>query len=119
VSVMTVQDVDRDGIDAVASRALDVASAGTAGVYLSVDIDVLDGAYAWGTCGPEIGGLTGRELVRGLQIVAAGPIAAADCVEVAPMIDPSGNTARVGARIVVDILALRACRVRDGAAGNA
>jgi agmatinase len=113
VTVLTVQDVERDGIDAVATRALEVASDGTAGVYLSVDIDVLDGAYAWGTCGPEIGGLTGRELVRGLRIVGAGPIAAADCVEVAPMLDPSGNTARVGARIVVDILALRACGVRD------
>jgi agmatinase len=119
VTVLTVQDVERDGMDAVATRALQVASDGTAGVYLSVDIDVLDGAYAWGTCGPEIGGLTGRELVRGLQIVGAGPIAAADCVEVAPMLDPSGNTARVGARIVVDILALRACRVRDHEAVSA
>ena len=88
-------------------------------MYLSVDIDVLDGGFAWGTCGPEIGGLTGRELVRGLEIVASGPIAAADCVEVAPMLDPSGNTARVGARVVVDILALRALQVRDGTAVSA
>jgi arginase family enzyme len=83
-------------------------------VYLSVDIDVLDGAYAWGTCGPEIGGMTGRELIRALEIVAAGPIAAVDCVEVAPMFDPSGHTARVGARVVIDVLAARACRLRDG-----
>ena len=116
-STVRAADFDRLGVDEVVNRVRE--RAGDAPVYLSVDIDVLDGAYAWGTCGPEIGGLTGRELVRGLQIVAAGPIAAADCVEVAPMIDPSGNTARVGARIVVDILALRACRVRDGAAGNA
>jgi len=119
VSVFTVRDVEREGIDTIATRAIEAASDGTAGVYLSVDIDVLDGAFAWGTCGPEIGGLTGRELVRGLEIVASGPIAAADCVEVAPMLDPSGNTARVGARVVVDILALRALQVRDGTAVSA
>jgi agmatinase len=119
ITVLTVRDVDRDGIDAVARRALEVASDGTEGVYLSVDIDVLDGAYAWGTCGPEIGGMTGRELVRALAIVAAGPIAAMDCVEVAPMLDPSGHTARVGARVVIDVLAARACRLRDGAGAEA
>jgi len=113
VSVFSIGEIEERGIDAVAERALAIASEGTEGVYLSVDIDVLDGAYAWGTCGPEIGGMTGRELVRGLRIVAGGAIAAADCVEVAPFLDPSGNTARVGARIVIDILAARARRVRD------
>jgi agmatinase len=119
ITVLTVRDIDRDGIDAVARRAIEVASDGTEGVYLSVDIDVLDGAYAWGTCGPEIGGMTGRELVRALEIVAAGPIAAMDCVEVAPMLDPSGHTARVGARVVIDVLAARASRLRDGAGAEA
>jgi agmatinase len=114
ITVFTVRDIDGLGIDEVARRALEVASDGTEGVYLSVDIDVLDGAYAWGTCGPEIGGMTGRELIRALEIVAAGPIAAVDCVEVAPMFDPSGHTARVGARVVIDVLAARACRLRDG-----
>jgi agmatinase len=115
ISVFTVRDIDRMGIDEVAQRALDVAADGTAGVYLSVDIDVLDGAFAWGTCGPEIGGMTGRELVRGLEIVSAGPIMALDCVEVAPFLDPSGNTARIGARVVIDVLAARAVQLRDGA----
>ncbi|HXF98513.1 MAG TPA: agmatinase family protein [Gaiellaceae bacterium] len=111
VTVFTIRDLDRLGIDEVATRALEIATDGTETTYLSVDIDVLDGAFAWGTCGPEIGGMTGRELVRGLELVASGPIGAADCVEVAPFLDPSGNTARVGARVVVDILALRALRL--------
>jgi agmatinase len=119
ISVFTVRDIDKMGIDEVAGRALEVAADGTEGVYLSVDIDVLDGAYAWGTCGPEIGGMTGRELVQALEIVAAGPIAAVDCVEVAPMLDPSGHTARVGARVVIDVLAARARRLRDGVPSEA
>lgn len=116
VSVFTIRDIDRLGIEEVARRALAVAEDGTDGVYLSVDVDVLDGAFAWGTCGPEIGGMTGRELVAGLELVASGRILAFDCVEVAPVLDPSGNTARVGARVVVDMLAARARRLRDAAA---
>ena len=113
VTVFTVRDVERLGIEEVSRRALEVVTDGTEAVYLSVDIDVLDGAYAWGTCGPEIGGLTGRELVRGLEIIGKGPLGAMDCVEVAPMYDTSGHTARVGARVVVDVLAGQAVRLRD------
>jgi agmatinase len=119
ISVFTIRDIDRMGIDEVARRAVEVATDGTAGFYLSVDIDVLDGGFAWGTCGPEIGGMTGRELVRGLEIVASGPVIAFDCVEVAPYMDPSGNTARIGARVVIDMLAARAVRLRDGAGTGA
>jgi agmatinase len=119
ITVFSVRDIDRMGIEEVARRALELATDGTESTYLSVDIDVLDGAYAWGTCGPEIGGLTGRELVRGLEIVAAGPLGAMDCVEVAPPFDPSGNTARVGARVVIDVLAAQAVRLRERAESEA
>jgi agmatinase len=115
ITVFTIRDVERLGIEEVCRRALAIAGAGTESIYLSVDIDVLDGAFAWGTCGPEIGGMTGRELVRGLEIVGAAPLAAMDCVEVAPFLDPSGNTARIAARVVIDVLALQARRIRDGA----
>jgi arginase family enzyme len=57
--------------------------------------------------------MTGRELVRGLEIVASGPITAFDCVEVAPFLDPSGNTARIGARVAIDMLAARARRLAE------
>jgi arginase family enzyme len=53
--------------------------------------------------------------VRTLEIVGSGPLGAMDCVEVAPAYDPSGHTAHVGARVVVDVLALQALRIRDGA----
>jgi arginase family enzyme len=107
VHVFTIRDIDRDGIEAVCGRALEAVSAGTDGVYLSFDIDVLDGGFAWGTCGPEIGGMTGRELVKALEVLSRARLVAMDCVEVAPFLDPSGNTARIGARAVVDVLAGR------------
>ena len=111
VNVFTVRDIERLGIDEVARAAIALAEEGTEAVYLSVDIDVLDGGFAWGTCGPEIGGMTGRELVRGLMIVGSGRVEAMDCVEIAPIYDPSGNTARIGARVVIDVLAGRALRL--------
>jgi len=116
VTVFSVRDIDRQGIDEVARRAVEIAADGTETTYLSIDIDVLDGAFAWGTCGPEIGGMTGRELVRAIEIVAAGPIGAVDMVEVSPFLDPSGNTARAGARCLIDVLALRAIAVREATA---
>jgi arginase family enzyme len=51
--------------------------------------------------------MTGREVVRALEILSAARLVAMDCVEVAPFLDPSGNTARVGARVVLDVLAGR------------
>ena len=107
VHVFSVRDIDRQGIEAVARQALEVVGDGTEGVYLSFDIDVLDGAFAWGTCGPEIGGMTGREVVKALHVLSHANLIAMDCVEVAPFLDPSGNTARVGARVVLDVLAGR------------
>ncbi len=108
ITVFTVRQIERMGIEEVARRALALAGEGTEAIYLSVDIDVLDGAYAPGTCGPEIGGLTGRELVRALEVLGSGRLGALDVVEVAPMFDPSGYTPRVGARVVLDVLAARA-----------
>ncbi len=73
-------------------------------MYLSVDIDGLDPAYAPGTGTPEIGGLTGSQALeiirgcRGLDLVGG------DLVEVAPPYDPSGNTALTGANLLFEML---------------
>jgi arginase family enzyme len=63
--------------------------------------------------------MTGRELVRALEIVGDGPLGALDIVEVAPMFDPSGNTARIGARVAIDVLARRALQLRGQTTGSA
>src|SRR4051794_1562111 len=62
-------------------------------VYITVDIDVLDPAFAPGTGTPEAGGLTSRELLAILRGLAGIDIVAADVVEVAPPHDPAGATA--------------------------
>ena len=81
-------------------------------VYVTVDIDVLDPAFAPGTGTPEAGGLTSRELLA-LLCGLAGPeleIAGADVVEVSPPYDPAGVTAVAGANAAYELVALLAAQ---------
>lgn len=60
-------------------------------VYLSVDIDVLDPAFAPGTGAPEPGGWTTRELMKVLRGLGDINLVGADIVEVAPQYDSNGQ----------------------------
>lgn len=74
-------------------------------VYLSVDIDVLDPAYAPGTGTPEPGGWTTRELIRILRGLEVLNIVGADIVEVAPAYQGAGEeTALAAAQVVFEIM---------------
>jgi arginase family enzyme len=82
------------------------------GVYVSIDIDVLDASAAPGTSGAEPGGLTTRELLRAARIVGAAGFSACDVVEVAPQYDPAGITAAAACRVILDLLASHAAAGR-------
>ncbi|OPB40692.1 Arginase family protein [Trichoderma guizhouense] len=74
-------------------------------VYLSVDIDVLDVAFAPGTGTPEPGGWTTRELIRILRGIEGLNIVGADIVEVSPAYQGRGEeTALAAAQVVYEIL---------------
>ncbi|KAI3336725.1 agmatinase [Xylariaceae sp. AK1471] len=111
------EDDDRQGW--IRFSADDIDDIGTAGivrnimdtlgtqdpVYLSVDIDVLDPAFAPGTGTPEPGGWTTRELIRILRGVEGLNIVGADVVEVAPAYQGTGEeTALAAAQVVFEIL---------------
>jgi agmatinase len=72
-------------------------------VYLSLDIDVLDPAYAPGCGNPVPGGPSTRELLTLLQGIKC-EIVALDVAEVNPLVDPSGITALAAARIVIELV---------------
>ncbi len=69
-------------------------------VYLSVDIDVIDPAFAPGTSNPEPGGPSTGDFFAVLRVLAPLQVAGLDIVEVAPSYDPSGRTAVLAAMIV-------------------
>ena len=82
-------------------------------VYLSVDIDVLDPAFAPGTGTPEAGGLTSRELLRCLRGLTGLNLVGADIVEVSPAYDHAEVTALAAATVAFDLITLFARQRRD------
>ncbi len=74
-------------------------------LYISLDLDVLDPAYAPGVSHHEPGGLTTRELISILQGVTV-PIVGADIVELNPKRDPQKITAIAGVKLLKELLAL-------------
>ncbi len=73
-------------------------------VYVSVDLDVLDPAFAPGVSHPEPGGLSTRDLIGFLQRLR-GRVVGADLVELNPARDPDGTTARVAAKLAKELVA--------------
>ena len=73
-------------------------------VYISLDIDVLDPAYAPGTGTPEAGGITSREMLAAIKAMAGLNIVAMDLVEVSPLNDPDGRTSVLAAKIIREAL---------------
>jgi agmatinase len=69
-------------------------------VYISLDIDVVDPAFAPGTGTPEPGGCTAREIVSAIHSLRNCRIVGFDLVEVSPVYDPSGRTALLGAKLI-------------------
>ena len=102
-----MDDIGARGLDAVLDEA--VASAlgdGARGVYVSVDIDVVDPGMAPGTGTPEPGGLTARQLLDAVRRLGHElDVVGADLVEVAPHYDqPADVTARLANRVVLELL---------------
>ena len=73
-------------------------------VYLSVDLDGLDPAFAPGVSHPEPGGLSTRQALSLIQ-QSNGTIVGADIVEYNPTLDPTGITAMVAAKLLKEIAA--------------
>lgn len=96
--------IDDRGPAAIASEIRQVV--GQAHVYLSLDIDVLDPAFAPGTGTPEAGGWSSREAIAVIRGLAGIKIAGADVVEVAPAYDHAEVTAIAAANIVFELLCL-------------
>ena len=105
-SYLKAEIVER-GLGPVVDDAVASASSGDAdGVFLSIDIDVVDPGMAPGTGTPEPGGLTSRELLDTVRRLARElPILGADVVEVSPPYDGPGQvTAFLANRVVLEIL---------------
>jgi len=114
ITSLFMHDVRDLGISAVVDRAVEAVGPGP--VYLTVDVDVLDPAFAPGTGTHEPGGMTPAELLLAVRTVAAAlDLVGADVVEVIPTgVGSADVTALVAERIVRETLTGIALRRRGG-----
>ena len=73
-------------------------------IYLSLDMDVFDPAFAPGVSHHEPGGLSSREVLNFIQQIPV-PVIGADIVEFNPTRDPSGITAMLAGKMMKEIIA--------------
>ena len=94
--MLTIDDIERLGIEKTAEIALELAWDGTDAVYISFDIDSVDCGFVPGTGWPEPGGFLPREALKLLGLVAKEGICGLEVVEVSPPYDTSDITALLG-----------------------
>jgi agmatinase len=97
-------EIETGGLAAAIDRMRD--RLGDAPVYLSIDIDVLDPAFAPGTGTPEAGGMTSRELLTMLRTLDR--LVGADVVEVSPAYDHAEITGIAAAHVAYEIISVMA-----------
>ena len=104
ITSLFMHDLRRLGIEAAVERALEVVGPGP--TFLSIDIDVLDPAFAPGTGTPEPGGMTTGDLLWAARTVAErANIVGADLVEVIPTaVGSTDITALAAERVVREVL---------------
>jgi len=108
VHVFKMKDIDRLGVATVAERALAVVTSGTAGVHVSVDLDVCDPAIAPGVGTPVKGGLNYREAHLLMELISeSGRLTALDLVEVNPTLDLRNTTAELGCELALSALGMK------------
>ncbi|TKA41865.1 hypothetical protein B0A49_10680, partial [Cryomyces minteri] len=100
--IVKARDIDRIGTHGVIEK-LKQRVAGSR-VYISVDIDVLDPAFAPATGTSEVGGWTTRELLTILDGLSGMEVIGGDIVEVAPIYDNPGETTVLAAAEVAHSL---------------
>jgi agmatinase len=87
-------------------------------VYVSLDIDAVDPAFAPGTGTPEVGGFTSYDILRLVRGLDGLNLVGFDLVEVAPPYDPSGITSILAANLVFEFLSLLALIKQRWGSGN-
>jgi len=103
LKIFDMQEISKEGLSEVADSVMSVCRKFDA-LYVSVDIDVLDPAFAPGTGYTEPGGLTTRELIYFIQrLKNLKNIEMWDLIEVNPKKDVNEMTAITAAKLVVEM----------------
>jgi len=105
VTAFTMRDIDERGLRAVMQEAIQIASDGTAGFHVSLDMDAVDPREAPGVGTPVKGGITYREAHLAMETICdSGKMCSMEVVEVNPVIDEANRTAVLAVELVMSML---------------
>ena len=105
VRAFTMRDIDERGMPAIMHEAISLASAGTVGIHLSLDMDAVDPDEAPGVGTPVRGGLSYREAHLAMEILAdSGKLISLEVVEVNPVLDVANRTAALAVEFMTSAL---------------
>ncbi|MEY7848701.1 agmatinase [Natrarchaeobius sp. A-rgal3] len=107
IEYVTTDEAASRGFDSLGERIHDRV---TGPAFATIDIDVVDPAFAPGTGTPMPGGLSSREILRLTRALHGVDLVGFDLVEVAPAYDPAGTTAILAANVMFEAL----CAALDG-----
>jgi arginase len=108
VHVRTIADIDRRGMSDVTREALELAGAGTNGIHVMFDMDVVDPSEAPGVGTPVPGGITYREAHLAMESVCeSGKLLSLDLVEVNPILDHQNRTAILATELALSAVGKR------------
>lgn len=102
--VIPMSQVDELGIDKVAEMALEIAWKGASAVYLSFDVDSMDGAFCPGTGWPQPGGFLPREALKLLRLITREGLCGFEVAEVAPDKDVNDITSLMAVNATLEVL---------------
>jgi agmatinase len=108
-------EIHHRGMKAVLDESFATLTNDCDGVFLSVDIDVVDPGMAPGTGTPEPGGMTSRELLEAVRRICFElPVVGIDVVEVCPAFDSADITAILANRVVLEALSAITLKKKGG-----
>jgi arginase len=108
VHAFTMREIDERGMRSVMEQALDLASDGTTGFHLSLDMDFVDPKDAPGVGTPVRGGATYREAHLAMEMICdSRRMLSMEVVEVNPVIDEVNRTADLAVELVASGLGKR------------
>ncbi len=104
IHVFTMREIDEIGMRGVMEKAIAIASEGTEGFHVSLDLDLLDPSEAPGVGTPAWGGITYRESHLAMEIIAdSEKMLAFDIVEVNPILDERNSTAQLAVELCASV----------------
>jgi len=105
IKVFTASEVRKRGIESVMEEGMERAGDGTDLIYVSIDIDAVDEAFAPGTDHPRPGGITNWDLLTAAVLIGENPLTKVmDLMEISPPLDINDMTSKLGAEAIMNFL---------------